>query len=268
MESKMAKLRRNNHYLPKCYQEGFTNSSGQVWVKFAGRQEPAPRNPKNLGRCRNIYIWRQHGKENDKVEDFFGREVETTFALLARRVKAERDKFSDITEKELEILARFVATQVVRTLAHRRCVEEQAGGPVDAGTFVPVMLRQSRSILSEWIQNPPRFHFYTSLPYVGEHFITGDNPILVAQFRENRVWAPTDTPRNQITDLGEIFHDRRYEFLVSLSPYVCVSVRGHGEQPPILPPQTLEPSQVRAFNKLIRSKSQLFTLARDRESLL
>ena len=37
----MANLKRNHHYLPQCYQEGFTNAVGQVWVRFAG-EEPEP----------------------------------------------------------------------------------------------------------------------------------------------------------------------------------------------------------------------------------
>lgn len=262
-----AKLKRNNHYVSKCYQKGFADSSGRVWVKFAGEEEPDARNPHSVGKQLNFYIRTKNGVEDDKVEDFFSTQVENQFAGLSQRIKDEGHDFSRITDAEKGALGKFVAFQAVRTLAHRQCVEEQAGGAIDANTFISVMLKQMWIILHFWKANPPEFHFYTPLPYVSEQFITGDHPVLVIQMNDNQIWLPTDTPSLAITDITQLLKSPNHEFRLSLSPYVCVSLQGQGSGEVHLPPQTLEPSQVRFFNELTRRQSRIFTLARDKESL-
>ena len=263
----MANLKRNNHDLPQCYQKGFTNSADQVWVKFADKPTPELRNPASVGRRRSLYIREHNGVENDEVEDFFSQNVETLFAALSQRIKDEREKFSEISGTELGILGRFVASQTVRTLAHKQCIEEQAGGPVDRNTFLRVMGRKMWTMMDVWLKNRPKFYFYTPLPYVGEHFITGDNPVLVIQMNENQIWVPADTPNIVITDLGRILQNPNHGFWISLSPYVCVSIRGQWDEKLRLPPETMEPRNVRLFNSLVRGQSKDFILARDKESL-
>jgi hypothetical protein len=260
-------LKRGNHFLPKCYQKGFTDSSGKVWVKFAHGGKLKPCNPRSLGQKQNLYIRKRNGSEDDKVEDFFGKEVENQFAALSRRVKNEQDGLSTITGAELGGLGIFVASQAVRTLAHKQCMEEQAGGPIDGNTFVSVMAKQMRIILHFWKANPPDFHFYTSLPHVGQQFITGDHPVLAIQINNDPIWVPTDSPSLEITDLTQILSSPNHAFGLSLSPYVCVFLHGHGNGNAYLPPRTLEPPEVRFFNNLIRGQSTIFILARDKESL-
>ena len=83
----------------------------------------------------------------------------------------------------------------------------------------------------------------------------------------NSIWQPADTPKLMITNLSEILKTSKYEFMVSLSPFIYVSVRGHGSLDEGLPPQRVEPNNVSIFNDLIRGQCKIFTLARDRESL-
>ncbi len=265
--SPLRNLKRNNHFVPECYQRGFTDSSGRVWVKFAGKEKPELRNPGSVGRKRSLYIRNQNGIENDRVEDFFDKEAESQFAPLSERIKNEGHGFSSITDAEKGALARFVAFQAVRTSAHRQCVEERGGGAIDANTFISVMLKQMWIILHFWKTNPPEFHFYTPLPHVGEQFITGDHPVVVIQINDNPTSLPIGTPSLAITDITQLLKSPNHQFWLSLSPYVCVALQGPGNGNAYLPPQTLEPPEVRSFNNFIRGQSRIFILARDKESL-
>ncbi|MGO9864996.1 MAG: DUF4238 domain-containing protein [Terriglobales bacterium] len=263
----MANLKRRNHFLPECYQKGFTDASGKVWVKFADKPEPEQRNPLSVGRKSSLYIVKRNGKEDDKVEDFFNNVVEAPFAPLSRRIKEEQNQFANITDEEWSALCGFVAVQAVRTPAHKRCLEEQAGVPVDTNTFVTVIARQALAIMEGWNKSLRRLHFYTSLPHVGEQFIAGDSPVVVTQMHDNPIWAPTSTPELKTTDLTEILNNPNHEFWLSLSPYVCVSVRGPVWGEPRLPPQTADPQFVRFLNGRVREQSGIFLLARDKASL-
>jgi hypothetical protein len=263
----MANLKRRNHYLPACYQAGFTNSSGQVWVKLANKSKPELRNPKNLGWKRSLYIIKRDGQETDKVEDFFSDQIEAPFAVLSQRIKDEQDKFATISGDEMGILARFVASQAVRTLAHKDCIEEQAQARVDTNTFVRVMGRKTIMLLNNWIQNPPALHFYTSLPHIGDRFITGDHPVVVIIEHYNPVWVPRTEPTLGITNLTDILSNPKHGFLIPLSPYVCVAIQGKADSEPRLPPAPVDPQFVRFLNDRIRGQSKFFVLARDAESL-
>jgi len=263
----MANLKRKNHFLPECYQKGFTDASGKVWVKFADKAKPEQRNPLSVGRKRSLYIVKRNGKEDDKVEDFFNDLVEAPFAPLSQRIKKEQDKFADITGEERVALCGFVALQAVRTPAHKLCLEEQIGGTIDTSTFVKIIVRQAKAIMEEWDKNLRRLHFYTSLPHVGEQFITGDSPVVGIQWNDNPIWVPTGTPELKTTDLTKILSNPNQEFWLSLSPYVCVSVRGHVCGEPHLPPQTVDPQFVRFLNGRVRGQSGIFLLARDKASL-
>jgi len=80
----MHNLRRDNHFLPECYQRGFADETGRVWVKEAGRNEARHRKVEKVGRRRNFYIRIVTGKEDDSIEKFFGKEVEDGFARVSQ----------------------------------------------------------------------------------------------------------------------------------------------------------------------------------------
>jgi hypothetical protein len=91
--------------------------------------------------------------------------------------------------------------------------------------------------------------------------------VTVIHVKENPVWIPRDEPKAGITQLNDILTNPNYGFWLPLSPYVCVSVQPQDGVPSYLPPQPLEPQQVRQLNKLLRGQSKVFIMARDRESL-
>lgn len=256
-----------HHFLPQCYQKGFADSLGKVWVKFADKLEPKHCNPKTVGKVRNFYVRKQNGIENDKVEHFF-QKVESAFAVLSQRIKNGENEFSDLSGSEEGIICNFVSSQAVRTLAHRQCIEEQAGSSVDTNTFVQVMGRQMWTIADFWRKNPPALRFYTSLPYVGEHFVTGDSPVLVVQVNDDSIWMPITPSDLRTTALLDILNSPKYGFSISLPPYVYVCIGGCDAGETRLPPTSLDPQHVRRFNDLIRGQSSRFVLARDRESLM
>ncbi len=259
-------LKRNNHYLPQCYQKGFADSSGKVWVWWVRKNKVEYTNP-SAGRLRSLYIRTENGRESDSVETFFDKVIETPFALLSQRIVEERDQFRTISGDEQAALLKFIACQAVRTLAHKQCVDQQAGRPVSKEMFILTMLQMMRTITDAWLSAPPSLNFYTSLPYVGEQFITGDHPVVVTKANDNQIWSPSPNPSLEITRVTNLLADPRVEFLISLSPYVCVSLRMLGGGACRLPPESLDPQYVRWFNDLIRGQCNVFTLAAKKESL-
>jgi len=260
-------LRRGNHFVPACYQRGFTNANGEVWIRFAdGNLKHLT--PESIGVKNDLYIFEENGVETDKVEVFLDQQVENGFAHLSRKIKADADKFSVMTGDEAGVLLRFIASQTVRTLGHKSTMSEQANGaPIDASTFVHVMVRKMKMLLDSWTNNLPTIRFFTPLPNIGETYITGDHPVVVVLINDNEIWEPVSRPVQGITNLTDILQHPRHAFMVALSPYVSASiVRGEpGEVH--LPPKTLDLNDVRAFNHLIRNQCKIFTLARDRDSL-
>jgi Protein of unknown function (DUF4238) len=244
MSSQPKNLQRNNHYLPACYQEAFTGPDGRVWAKFAGK-EPQPRRPESVGRSRSLYIRNINGVEDDKVETFFSREVEDRFAGLARRIKVEGNKLATIEAPEQAGLLLFIASQAVRTLAHKRCVDTQAGREVARDEFLQAMSRQMWTVADVWSKNPPTLRFFTNLPFVSDQFISGDHPVVVIHLADNRIWTPTATLEHRITHIANLLNDPSCGFWIALSPYVCVSVQPRNGATAYLPPATLEPPQVR-----------------------
>jgi hypothetical protein len=226
------------------------------------------RKPSRVGRKRSFYIIKENGVETDKVEDFFDKTVENHFAGLSKRIKEEQNKFIQMSANDVGVLTRFVASQAVRTVGHKEAIEEQSGSKVDTNTFVRVMSRKMLMLLNAWIDNPPTFRFYTPLPSIGDCFITGDHPIVVIVAHDNKIWTPTGSPELRITNLAEILQRPKYAFMVSLSPYVAVSIQSSGTGQVHLPPQEIEQMDVRRFNNLIHRQCGVFTLARDRESLI
>lgn len=261
------KLKRDNHFLPVCYQKGFADSTGRVWVRLADREKAVHWHPRRVGKQLNFYVRDTNGVEDDKFENFFDKQVENSFGLLSRRVKQEQNHFSELTGKEQGALYNFVASQLVRTCANKRVMEEQVGRILSTNEFLTEMARQMLDIVRLWKIDPPRLDFYTTLPYVEEHFITGDNPVLVVQKHDNNLWAPTGNPKQEIEKVKKLLTDPMASLRVALSPYICVFLDCQGGGDAQLPPHTMEPSTVRGFNSLIHRQCELFTLARDEESL-
>lgn len=260
-------LRRGNHFIPACYQRGFTNADGEVWIKFAnGTLKHLV--PESVGLKNDLYIFEENGIETDKVEIFFDQHVENDFAHLSRRIKEEAGRFSQMSGDEAGVLLRFVASQSVRTLGHKSTMSEQANGaPIDANTFVRVMVRKMKTLLDSWTKNLPTIRFFTPLPNIGETYITGDHPVVVALINDNQIWEPISRPVQGITNLTDILQHPKYAFVVALSPYVSAFVV-RGEPGEVhLPPKTVDLKDVREFNDLIRKQCKIFTLARDRDSL-
>ena len=238
-----------------------------MWIRFAnGTLKHLT--PENVGLKNDLYIFEENGVETDKVEVFFGEHIENDFARLSRRIREEADRFSQMSGDEAGVLLRFVASQAVRTLGNKAAMSEQANGaPIDANTFVRVMVRQMKMLLDYWTQNLPTIRFSTPLPNIGETFITGDHPVMVQLINDNQIWEPISRPEQGITNLTDILQHPKHVFMVALSPYVCVFVV-RGEPGEVhLPPTTLDLRDVREFNNLIRQQCDIFTLARDRSSL-
>jgi len=213
-----ADMKPKQHYLSQCYQRGFADSSGKVWVKFTDKLIPERRNPDSVGWERALYA----GKLGQKIEEFFGKEVENEFAKLSRRIRSEQNNFRTISGGELAILSRFIACQTVRTLAHEECIREQAGGPIDRSTFNSVMIRKLKTMTDAWIEKFPTFHFCTPLPFVSERFITGDHPVLVIYAKQNQVWMPTHASQ---TDNKTCANTRKPEsWILDLSVSVCLRI--------------------------------------------
>jgi hypothetical protein len=260
-------LRRENHYLPVCYQLGFADEQEKVWVLEAGKSEAEYCNPESVGRLRNLYTRTVDGREDDHIETFFAAEVETGFGLALQKIKSERAGVL-LSGVELGYIARFVAAQAVRTVAHKLCVDEQAGVSVFRETYLGVMCRQLHAIISAWSQTLPGIQFLTTLPYVTHHFITGDNPVVVMNDRVGEVTGPpTATPIRSITNLSEILANPTTVFAVTLTPYMAVMLGQKIAKPGAVEIVPLDPVAVLKMNGLVRGQSQLFTLARDKEPL-
>jgi len=262
----MRKLRRDNHFLPEGYQRGFADSAGRVWVKEASKSEPRHLKVEKVGKRRNFYIRTVSSMEDDSIEKFFGKEVEDGFARVSQKIKTEGQKI-DLSGVECGFLARFIAAQTVRTLAHRQCIEELAGGPVNRSTYLNLMVQQIWAITKAWYDNIPNFQFLTALPLVTHHFITGDSPVLVFTSKDSTISTPIVTATPTITMLPELLGNQQTQFLITLSPYIAVSVGQLGPGAPLTQLAQLDLVAVLKLNQHIRGQSQLFTLARDRESL-
>jgi uncharacterized protein DUF4238 len=260
-------LQRENHYLPQCYQRGFADDFGRVWIKERGKSEAEHRRTRSIGRRRNFYIRKVNGVEDDKIEQYFGKSIEDGFGLVSQRIKNEGHSVT-LSGTEVGFVARFVAAQAVRTIAHKHCVEEQAGGPIDRQTYLNVMCRQMLTIATAWSENLPSVQFLTSLPFVTHRFITGDNPVVVLTVTNGAISAhPMTAPTIGITNLTDILNSTKSRFFVTLSPYMAVTI---GSGPPNRQQgraTSLDPIVVLRANALIRNQCQFFTIARDRDSL-
>ena len=261
-------LKRDNHFLPVCYQKGFADSSGRVWVKYANRGNAVHCHPSRVGKERNLYIRTTGGVGDNKFEDFFSREVENDFARVSQRVKRERNHLSSVTGEELGAIGKFVASQAVRTLANKQSIGSQLGRAPSTNEFISQMAKQMKAVISNWATDHPSFDFYTSLPCVGEYFITGDDPVVLeVPKNDDRPGSLAGGPQRKIASVEAILRNPGASFGVALSPYVCAFLVCNGKGQVSLPPRTLDPERVARFNAFIRKQCNLFTLARDMDSL-
>lgn len=264
---KTSNKKRRNHLLPICYQKGFANPDGQVWVQFLTRDKPPLYlNPISVGVMHKFYTRYKNGFEDDSIETFFQKNVEDLYAPLARRVKEEKSDFV-ITKEDVLVLLRFVASQIVRTQAHMRCIEEQAGRVLNVEDFIHNMGRKMGKMVDAWKAKPPDISLYTSLPNIGTHFITGDNPVIAITQRVNHTGIETPFDSLSTVDIDKILEDPISEFTVPLSPYVCLTVRngGSGMMNPF--PQSREPAWTRMINRRIYGQCVQFVEAMDKDTL-
>jgi hypothetical protein len=129
------------------------------------------------------------------------------------------------------------------------------------------MIRQLWTITKAWGDSLPNFQFLTTLPYITHRFITGDCPVMVFASKQNAILTPTIEAVQAITALPDLLDSPQTQFLLTLSPYIAVSLGQLGPSAPQTQLVPLDPIGVLKLNQHIRDQSQLFTLARDKESL-
>jgi len=260
-------ITRENHFLPVCYQESFTNAEGELCVQFLDKDSPIPLHPRVVGKINDFYTRTIDGVDDDKIERFFGEFVEGEYSSVAKRIKAHKNEFV-LRREDIPILLKFVATQIVRTLAHRLCVDEQAGIEVPQGVFIHNMHRKMKLITHSWSCNCPDIILWTTLPYLGSQYITGDNPVVCFSTNDGPNVQTFLPPVHKIIDLNESLKSSFNGFIVPLSPYICLQVvNSHRGRVTIKPPQPKDPREVREFNQLIYNQSVQFVAAREAEFL-
>jgi hypothetical protein len=262
----VVRKKRSNHFLPVCYQKAFADAEGLVWVQFLDR-DPTPLHlaPKSVGTIYKYYTRLIDGMEDDSLESAFGKLVESGYAPLAQRMRKEKDQFR-LRKEDVPILLKFVAAQVVRTEAHRRCISQQAGYTVSSEIFVHNIGRKIRKIVEAWEAKPPDILLHTSLPYIGVYFITGDSPAMT--FRgpsESAIAQLVDTMA--IFDIDKLLADPNSGFILPVSPYLCLTVRNEGTGRMLVSPRREPPEFVAKTNELIYRQCVQFIEAADARSL-
>jgi hypothetical protein len=264
--AKIVRKKRSNHFLPVCYQKAFTDAEGLVWAQFLDK-DPPPLHlaPKSVGAIYKYYTRLIHGMEDDSLESAFGTLVESGYAPLAQRMRSEKDQFR-LRKEDVPILLKFVAAQVVRTEAHRRCISKQAGYIVSSEVFVHNIGRKIRKIVEAWDAKAPDVLLRTSLPYIGSHFITGDSPAIT--FRgpsQSAIEQPVDTMA--VFDIDNLLADPDSGFILPVSPYVCLTVRNGGAGRMLVSPRREPPEFVAKTNEVMYGQCIQFIEAADARSL-
>ena len=196
-------------------------------VQYLNKSKPPLRmNPKNVGVVNRLYTRYKDGQEDDSIERFFSTEVESLYAPIAKRISDEKGEFV-LTNEDFFVLVKFVVCQIVRTKAHLRCIEEQAGTALNTEVFIHNMARKMSRIVDRWIAKPPHASIYTPATR-DSHFITGDNPVF--SVTETRNYTGSDAPSDvlAIVKIDQILEDPNSEFTVPLSPFVCLTIRNDG----------------------------------------
>jgi hypothetical protein len=261
------KKKRSNHFLPICYQKSFTDAEGQLWVQYLHKDGPPQHlNPIVVGVMNKFYTQYINGIEDDSIENAFQSLVEDDYAPIAKRIKEEKIDFT-LTKEDVSILLKFVASQVVRTEAHRRCIDEQAGIAVGSDIFLHNMGRKLLKIIRAWQVRVPDIQLYTSLPLFGIHFITGDSPVVTFGGTVENIAVERPFDMQSIVNIDKILEDPNSGFIVPLSPYVCVFVRNGGTGQIMRSPQSRPPEFVSKTNELLYAQCVQFVEAMDEKSL-
>jgi hypothetical protein len=261
-------ITRENHFLPVCYQQSFTNYDGELCVQFLDKDKPIYLHPSAVGKINDFYTRTINGIDDDGIEQFF-MFVEGQYASVARRIKEDKNEFVPQPD-EIAILLKFVITQIVRTQAHRFCIDEQAGAEVPQGVFIHNMLRKMKMIADRWVQHCPDIILWTTLPHLRSQFLTGDNPVLCFCRTEEEPRVQTLLPAMpKIVDLRVSLESSDNGFVVPLSPYICLTVVNSGDRDSVKlrPPQCTDPNVVRDVNRLIYNQCVQFVAAQDAEFL-
>jgi hypothetical protein len=262
-------ITRANHYLPVCYQQPFTNAKGELCVQFLDKDEPIYLHPSAVGKINDFYTQTINGVDDDGIEKFFSTFVEGQYATVAKRIREEKSAFV-LQTREIPILLKFVVTQIVRTQAHRFCIDEQAGTRVPQGVFIHNMYRKMRMITDRWAQHCPDIILWTTLPYLRSQFITGDNPVLCFSRTEEGPHVQTLLPAMpKIVDLKVSLESSHNGFIVPLSPYVSLTIINSGSRNSVMPrpAQCTDPNVVREFNRMIYNQCVRFVAAQNADCL-
>jgi hypothetical protein len=264
-------ITRANHVLPICYQQSFTKQDGELFVQFLRQdRQPTSLHPVKVGVINDFYTRIVNGIEDDGIEKFFGKFVEGEYAGVAKRIVEQRDHFL-LEKPDVSVLLKFVVTQIVRTQAHRTCIETQTGVPLPQEVFIHNMHRKMKMITDRWLKQIPEVVLWTSLPFLGAQFITGDNPVVCfSHSKDESTVQSFTTPTPKIIDLSVSLESSHNGFIVPLSPYVCLTIINSGERDSITlrPAQCTDPRVVRDFNRLIYSQCVNFVAAQDPQHLL
>jgi hypothetical protein len=87
-------ITRANHVLPICYQQAFRKEDGELFVQFLHLDKPPlSLHPLKVGVVNDFYTRRVDGADDDGIEKFFGRLVESEYAAVAKRITALKDDF-------------------------------------------------------------------------------------------------------------------------------------------------------------------------------
>ena len=260
--------KRSNHFVPICYQKAFTNADGLVWVQYLNEDRPPlPLSPKSVAVINKYYTRFINGIEDDSIENAFQTLVEDHYAPIARRIKEQKSDF-ELTTEDVPVLLKFVAAQVVRTEAHRRCIEEQAGTAVSSDIFLHNIGRKLLKIVAAWKESLPDMTLYTSLPFVGSHFITGDSPVIAFGGKTDHSVIERPADMQTIVNIDKILEDPNSGFILPLSPYVCLMIRNNGSSQMMRSPQPREPDFVSKTNDLLYRQCVQFVEAMDERSLV
>jgi hypothetical protein len=224
-QQKRQSITRANHVLPVCHQQSFTNPNGELFVQFLNREKPPiSLHPTRVGVVNDFYTRTIDGVDDDGIERFFANFVEGDYATVAKRATEEKNEFVFDRDGLFAVL-RFVVTQLVRTEAHRRCINVQAGIKVSQDTFIHNMHRKMHMISDQWIAQTPEITLWTPLPCLGVKFITGDNPVVC--FTNAGDTSPVQTlvpPEPKIISLSVSLASSHNGFIVPLTPYLCLTI--------------------------------------------
>jgi len=258
--------KRDNHFLPICYQKAFTDDSDRIWVQYFYKNTPDHLHPKSVGKITKFYTQNINGVEDDSVEEFFSDYVEGAYARLGKKLRENRTTF--VADKEdIFALARFVISQMFRTVAYRKCIDEQAGWNVNSEVFIRNIGRQMKKMTAAWTKELPSLQIQTSLPFVNSYFITGDNPVVIKTDSVSPGTLEVPFSTLQISNIDAVLASPRTEYVVPMSPYFCAVLMTRKHFTVQTEPVGIHPLQVSKINRDVCGQCVQFIAAKDKESL-